>query len=165
MVFNNSILAGASGQGGAVESFRFYKLAVTAVNGLTNFALANIQVNIGGTGQFPEMTADNAPSPNVITTSGSTVSTNFPFHVRDDDLNNLWACAQASPTFWQLDLGSGNTINKPDELLLKNHPGNTLSPRDFTLQASNDGSSFDILLTVTGNTFSSGSQTKTFTIP
>ena len=77
MVFNNSILAGASGQEGAVESFRFYRLEVTAGQFSTLLIIAEIAIlDSSGNNLFPTMTANNAPSPNV-TESSSIVSMEF----------------------------------------------------------------------------------------
>ena len=173
MVFNNSILAGAGGQGGAVESFRFYRLNVTAGQNSNLLIVAEIAIlDSSGTNQFPTMTSNTAPSPNVTSTNRSIFSTFDAFKACDKNINTHWgvpagASSNPFPAQWNIDLGSGNTIDKPAKLALTNlnSGDNEYWPVDFTLQASNDDSTYTTLLTVTGMTASSVGQTNTFTIP
>jgi len=104
----------------------------------------------------PTMTANNVPSPFVISAS-SELLPNYPaWQAFDDDRGylNCWF-TNASPTGWlKVDLGAGNeAVVRKYTLTCESHStGVARSPRDWTLQGSNNDSDWDILDTQTGIT-------------
>lgn len=113
-----------------------------------------------------DMTAADAPSPNVVSASTQYNTTYVPwkaFNQSNVDVNDCWASqsAQAMPQWLKFDFGSGNTkvINKY-KWISRNVSGAN-SPKSWTLDGSNDNSNWTTLSTVsnisnisTGNTSS-----------
>lgn len=113
------------------------------VNSLNNSARAR-------TIATPQMTANNAPSPYVA--AASTVgSGQQPFQAFDRNytaLSNFW---QASTTtgWLSMDFGSGSSVII-DGYTIFGNSDQSLNPRNWTLQGSNDNSTWTTLHTVTG---------------
>jgi len=174
MVFNTNILAGSSGQGG-VEAFRYYQLNITAIEnsaGADIIILAEIELLTGGSSQLPTMTGNAAPSPNVVSVNKTLRAGTQPFAAFDGSTSTVLQLffdlpstgGTTNPAIIKFDLGPGNTLDKPDQLRLNriSSPAEYF-PTNFTLEGSNDDSSYDVLLTVTSNTMPS--QSKTYDIP
>lgn len=81
----------------------------------------------------------------------------------DDDNATYWAANSTVTAWWQYDFGASNekTLRRIDIRARDAGPQN--SPSDFTIQYSNDGSTWTTVLTVTGETGWTASQLRLFT--
>jgi len=108
------------------------------------------QVAYGNHGNIvPKMTAANLPSPYVVSASSELLPHYAAWEVFTNsyELNDSWI-TNASPTGWlKVDLGAGNEIvvRKYTLIPINHSTGPVRSPRDWTLQGSNNDSDWDIL--------------------
>ena len=100
-----------------------------------------------------KMTSDTSPSP-LIASASSVWSSTFPawkaFNGTNISSEDCWVTVGGSITGWiQLDFGSPKYCNK---IKLTSRSGSTANacPKDFTISASNDGLTFDVIATITG---------------
>jgi hypothetical protein len=148
----------ATGGGGGGDSYRYFRLDITANNGANNLNISEFEVrtSAGGasvlTGGTPSASENTFPS------------TNGPEKAFDGSSTTFWATAASSTTGWlQYDLGLGNEVVAA-EYAVQIATSTTRTPRDFTLQGSNDGSSWTVLDTRTSETWTSAAQKKVFTV-
>lgn len=109
------------------------------------------------------MTASNAPSPYVASAS-SFFPTLDPFRAFDGLTNGYWVTNGTNTGWIKIDLGSGNTYTIGTYAVRVNTiPEPNRAPQDWTLQGSNDDSSYTVIDTVTGQTSWGNGETRTFT--
>lgn len=96
----------------------------------------------------PVMTSNTAPSPNVVTVSSSFGLGYEGFRAFESPDLGSWDTAGNDTGWLTLDFGSGNAYVINQYKILSN--GGARAPKDFTLQGSNDGSSWTTLDTQTG---------------
>ena len=102
-----------------------------------------------------KMTSDASPSPLVASASSiwnSTYQAWKAFNGTNVDSNDCWITVGGSIEGWiQLDFGSPKYCN---QIKLTSRSGSTANacPKDFTISASNDGLTFDVIANITGQT-------------
>ena len=102
-----------------------------------------------------KMTSDASPPPLVASASSiwnSTYQAWKAFNGTNVDSNDCWITVGGSIEGWiQLDFGSPKYCN---QIKLTSRSGSTANacPKDFTISASNDGLTFDVIANITGQT-------------
>ncbi|OXS74288.1 hypothetical protein B1B04_09175 [Lysinibacillus sp. KCTC 33748] len=102
-----------------------------------------------------KMTSDTAPSPLVASASSiwsSTFQAWKAFNGTNKDSSDCWATVGGTIKGWiQLDFGFPKNCN---QIKLTSRFGDTANacPKDFTISASNDGVTFDVIANITGQT-------------
>ncbi len=139
-------------------AYRFFRLNITANNGASLIQVANLLL-FGTPGTNFDlaphnMTANNLPSPYVASAS-STFGSNSAFHAFDGALGlvQYWIGTGGGVDWLQLDIGAGRkgvVTSYYVQASLENEP--LRMPKDFTLQGSNDGSTWTVLDTEAGQT-------------
>jgi hypothetical protein len=154
------------GGSGAVQTYRYLLLDVTANNGDGSYMqVRELKWFVGATDNpTSAMTSANAPSPLVVSASSSTGGDD-PFMAYDDGAAK-WQ-AGASTGWIKLDLGDGAGIT-PTSLRLTAKAGGDVNraPKDFTMEGSNTGSfsgEETVLKTVTGETSWGAGEERTYT--
>lgn len=109
---------------------------------------------------MPTMTSNTEPSPYVASASSEDT---FPaYYAFDDTRDNYWAVDKDSLPEWvQIDLGSPKVANSYEIVEARELNRN---PRDFTLEGSNDESSWDVLDTRSDIGWSTEGETQSFSI-
>ena len=100
----------------------------------------------------PEMTADDAPSPNVVSasTSDATLRAWKAFSHVVEPYTNGWATTGASTGWLKFDLGSGNSgIVETYTVTCGDGSNLNRAPKTWTLQGSNNDADWDVLDTQT----------------
>jgi hypothetical protein len=112
---------------------------------------------------YPPMSGASTPSPYVASAS-SYNSTNFPWRLFDGDgsANSVWECNTNNTGWVKLDTGAGPTKIAKNFWITAYSTSN--APSNFTLQGSNNDSTWDVLYTATGLSWSNY-ETKYFTLP
>ena len=89
--------------------------------------------------------------------ASSSYTTSTPDRVFDNDASTEWLCNNALPSTLQYDFGDGNKKRISKYRLYYEHPSSSYdhSPDDWTFEASNDGSTWTILDTQTGQGWAS----------
>ena len=98
---------------------------------------------LGESDFFPTMTANNAPSPYVVSAS-SEFATLQTWRACDNNftgISNSWATNSVTSGWWKIDLGSGNDeIAKVYTITCLDHAtGPARAPKDWTFEGSNTG--------------------------
>jgi hypothetical protein len=160
MTNQRNMQKGAAGVGGG---YRYFKINVTAIQGTpsSDSCIAmNIEWRVATAEQLPTMTSNTAPSPYVISTNTSETDAYLCY---DDNAGTYGKIDSpyTSPAWIKVDVGAGNEFT-PDSITYRAHAGGPQhSPKDFTIEASNDDSAWDVLDTQTGVTWDAD-ETKTF---
>lgn len=98
-----------------------------------------------------QMTSNTAPSPFVASASAESSSTYAAYRAFSYGHDKRWASGTA--TAWlKLDRGAGNTSEISSIGIQAHATSPSASPKDFTVQGSNNDSDWDVLETVTGST-------------
>lgn len=141
------------------DAHRFWRLNVTAANGFGGISVARIEYLRNGVDNAVFYNNDTGPS---------TTFFNGSFHPRnayDTDLATRHL-TNGFPTLTQFDFGVGFK-RAVDQVALtgQNQSNQTASPRDFTVQWSDDGTNWTTVLTVTNQTGWTTSERRVFDIP
>lgn len=138
------------------SGYRFYRLNVSAVDGGTNIRIDELEYreslggsDVTGSGEATEsrLLSNSFSSDNLYT--GTTA---------------FWLTPTGATTAWAAyDFGSGREKNIVQYTVKTGNTANQ-SPRDWTLEASHDFESWDVLHTVTGETGWSSGETRTYTV-
>jgi hypothetical protein len=153
------------GAGRSVVGYRYFRLTITRVNAGGEFVQAyNFRPLVGASVYPTDMTSNSAPSPLVASASSEVEAAYRAFD--SNPSGTRWRAAViadgsgyvGTESYVQIDLGAGNGI-LADAVLLDG----TLAhyPKDFTVSGSNDGSAWDVLLSVTGAVYT-GAETFAF---
>lgn len=158
-----TIMASASG-----ATYRYFKLDVTAVDGGSYVQVDELKLFVAST-QYPvsAMTGNSAPSP-LVASASSELSGNYAAWRAFDHAvlggGFIWSNLSGTTGWLKIDLGSGNGIAITSFKLTAGDTANR-TPKNFTLQASNDDSSYSTLKSVTGATGWGTSEERTYAIP
>lgn len=158
------LLQPAAGGGGGGLSARYWRINISANDGSPSyFGLSELELreSIGGADATVAAEAHLRAYPSSIINGGNAGSLAF-----DDSAGTGWLSATAVPSWLKWDFGAGNakTIRQISITGSWNVP--SASPKDFTLEGSNDDSSWTTVLTVTGQTAWTGStDVRTFNVP
>lgn len=112
------------------------------------------------------MTASNAPSPYVASASSEFDAGHAAWGAFDGGvgINQYWITAATNTGWLKLDMGSGNAYKIGTYALQNNSiPEPNRMPKDWTLQGSNDDSSYTVIDTVTGETAWGNAEIRTYT--
>jgi hypothetical protein len=141
--------------------FRYYRLNITANNGDTQ-ALGIGEIELRGTYDGPDLTS---PSTTVTASNGANAAQTVD---NNTSTNNGWTVGSVTPTLPQwisFDLGSAQAVA---QYVVSSYPTSTLtaarSIKDWTFEGSNDGSTWTVLDTVTGQTGWTLGTTRVFTL-
>lgn len=156
--------AAPAGGGGGGAGYRYYRLVITANNNDTYVGTHSLELreSVGG--------ADVAPGSGGAASALDTYNTNYlPEYAFDGSPSSMWFARLTNPIWLQFDFGAGNEKEIVEyavgACLTTGTSFDDRSPRDWTLEGSNDGSAWDVLHTVTGETgWSSTSELRVFTI-
>lgn len=112
------------------------------------------------------MTSNTAPSPYVASAS-STYDPTFNNASKAFNgtvgLNGYWLTAASASGWLQIDLATAYAISS-FAVQVNTIPEPNRAPKNFTLQGSNDGTSFTTLATITNQTAWGSGETRTFTV-
>jgi hypothetical protein len=98
----------------------------------------------------PQMTANNAPSPYVAAASSIAAAGNDAWRAFDRINANIWSTPNGTTTGWlSMDFGGSIVI---DGYTIKGSGTQANNPRNWTLEGSNDNSTWTVLHTVTSAT-------------
>lgn len=141
--------------GSTSAAYRYFRLNISANNGDSLVQVAELFLDGTLTQQFlvSLMTANNAPSPFVASAS-STFSTNSPYRAFDrsfDSLSDRWMGSGSGVDWLKIDLGTVRAIVTGYLINIRSSEPNR-APKDWTLEGSNDDSSWNTVHTVTGET-------------
>ena len=148
---------GLDAAGAAVSSttYRYLKCNITRVTSTTFVAIGEMEYYVGST-LYPTqtMTANDAPSPLVASANNEYAPPYKAFtDVKNVAIDDQWQSNSSplTPSFLQIDLGSGNGIAATSAAIFS---GNTQdrTPLDFTIQGSNNDSDWTILATYSSKT-------------
>ena len=151
--------------------YRYWRFNITVGFNSNEVAVGEVKIFVDST-QYPTtaMTGDSAPSPLVATGSSRDNADRPFFHAFNRDVSSTdshWASEyQASyPQYVQVDLGSGNGIAATSYSVTAGKDGKeTAGPKSWTLQGSEDGSTFVTLNTQTNVSSWSAALERTYTI-
>jgi tetrahydromethanopterin S-methyltransferase subunit F len=139
------------------QTARYWRINISAINGGSNVAVADFEwhLNVGGL----------RVAPSTVAASNSTVAAAS----NANDLNFItqWETAWSGSAQWlYADFGSGQAIGIRElKLSCGSASGaNAKMPSAFTIEYSNDASSWTVVKTVTGATGWSGSEQRSYTI-
>lgn len=138
------------------EGYQWYRLLVTSKYGTDNLAVSLYEIEMFDTvSLMPPMTADNAPSPYVVSLSSATYSGRQVYQAFDKDTSTAMLSASGNPTgILTIDLGVDNAQAVQGYTILPYHIASTQarSPKDWTFEASNNGTDWTVLDTQAGIT-------------
>lgn len=138
---------------GNSTAYRYYRVNVTAVNGGGFVVIGQLYLYTVVVNNFSPatMTASNAPSPYV-----ASASTEFPgfnaWKAFDGSTATMWAANSVTSGILEIDLGSGNACKLSGYTILFYDGNRTRAPKNFTMQGSNDNSTWTTVDTETGVT-------------
>ena len=124
-----------------------------------------LQLDLGQTPPFSptNMTSDTAPSPFVASESSAVDVNHGAWGAFTSNINNHWG-ASASTGWMQIDLGAGNSqLLGVYRVVSSNDSTPTRQPNAWTMQGSNDGSTFTVIDTQTGQTSWGNFEQRSFT--
>ena len=166
MGFHNIMM----GAGGSSTAYRYWRFSIAVGFNANEVAVGEVKIFVDAT-QYPTaMTGDSAPSPLVATGSSRDNATRTYYRAFDRDVtftDSHWASKyqEAYPQYVQVDLGSGNRIVATSYSITAGRDGKeTVGPKTFSLQGSNDGSDFTTVDTQTNVGTWSPSLERTYTI-
>lgn len=145
---------------GGAGSHRYWRLYITANNGdtYTGFGEMELRATVSG--------ADLTTPAGAISASSSYVANPVTFAIDNDNTSAWFNNGVALPAWVAYDFGSGVTVG---ELMLYMRSGDVTIknryPVNFQLQHSDNNSTWTDALTVAGVVWSSGPETKTWTVP
>jgi hypothetical protein len=155
---------------GVATTYRYWRFSIADGQNANEVAVGEVKIFVGGT-QYPTaMTGDSAPSPLVATGSSRDNATRTYYKAFDRDVTSTdshWASAYqaAYPQYVQVDLGSGNEIAATSYSVTAGRDGKEAAgPKTFSLQGSDDGSSFTTVDTQTNVAAWSAAQERTYAI-
>ena len=160
------------GSGGvAATLYRYWRFNVTVGHNANEVAVGEVKIFVDTT-QYPlvAMTGDSAPSPLVATGSSRDNSDRSYYNAFNRDVTSTdshWASEYqaAYPQYVQVDLGSGNGIAATSYSITAGIGGKeSAGPKSWTLQGSEDGSTFVDLNTQTNVASWSAALERTYTI-
>jgi len=156
--------------GSSAITYRYWRLSIAVGHNANEVAVGELKIFVDST-QYPTaMTSDTAPSPLVATGSSRDNATRSYWKAFNRDVTSTdshWASAYqaAFPQYVQVDLGSGNGIAATSYSITAGKDGKeTQGPKTFTLQGSNDNSTFSDLNTQTNVASWSAEEERTYTI-
>lgn len=138
MFYNKATLwRGASSGGGA--AYRYYRLNVSQSFGGSYLIIAEVELRatIGGA----DLTSPSTP----VTQSSQDGAAMAGSKVVDNDIVTTWATSAAYPWWVRMDLGTPQSIAQVQITRLNNPQGFNGAPYNFTVEGSNDGTSFTVL--------------------
>lgn len=164
----------ASGGGGGGSAHRYWRIYITANDGDSSyigFSEIELRATVGGADQTLGQAFDGAAS------ASSQINTdNHPRNAVDGSATTSgWLSSSATfPQWWKYDCGNaghtgggGSSTIAVAQITIAgswNVPG--ASPKDFTLQWSDNNADWTTVLTVTGQTgWTGGSDVRTFNVP
>ena len=144
-------------------TYRYLKMNSTSSTSSTYVGIGEMEYFVGST-LYPTqtMTSNTAPSPLVASANEDTgAGAELAFNAFDDTKSagvSKWQTAAGTPTgFLKIDLGSGNGI-APTSFGIFAPETQDRTPREFTIQGSNDDSSYTVLGTYHTHTWESEGQ-------
>jgi hypothetical protein len=176
--FSGSLHADGSGSAGLAlpsardltTTYRYWRFSIAVGHNADEVAVGEVKIFVGAT-QYPTaMTGDSAPSPLVATGSSRDNATRTYYRAFDRDVTSTdshWASQYQAgyPQYVQVDLGSGNGIAATSYSITAGKDGKeSAGPKTFSLQGSNDGSSFTTVDTQTNVGTWSEALERTYTI-
>lgn len=136
--------------------YRYWRLNVTANNGRSTLNIAELELRAESGGA----SIATGGTPSASTVFGPTWSADKGF---DGNASTFWSAT--GPTGWlQYDLGAGNEATLAQYAVRGRHDANDGSPKDWTLQGSQNGSEWTTIDTVTGETGWSNGELRVFTL-
>ncbi len=133
--------------------YRYYRLDITANNGDATYTqVAEAWFYLGYlSGEFAphNMTTDSAPSPLVASASSFNTGSN-PYKCFNNDVGG-WLGTGGGVDWLKIDLGAGNSY-VPTQYQIRSAQTAARAPKDWTLEGSNNGSSWTSLDTRTNET-------------
>ncbi len=145
---------GVVSQGGNVvppepgDSYRYYRLTVTAMTSAGNAALGWLQLRTGIGG--PNVATDPSKASAQDEIAGWEAGKAFGVSV---PVNQNWFAAGAPPRWIQYDFGAGNEVVIVEYAVRGRASNMSPYPAAWTLHASNDGTTWDLLDSVSGQTW------------
>lgn len=129
-------------------------------NGNPNGSGTNITPN---TTAGNTMTSNSSPSPFVASSSGNFPSYE-PYKAFDAiAANSYWIGSPATPSWLEIDLGSNSIVVDNYAVMVNDIPEPTRAPKDWTLEGSNDHTTWNVIDTVTNQTTWTSGQERSFT--
>jgi len=133
-------------------AYRHFRLNITANNGdsyidISNLALNGVIVNPVLNRASGSMTSDTAPPPFVASASSS-YGTDPPWQAFDNTWATAWVGTEAGTDWLEIDLGAGNGI-VVSAYSIWSADANARAPKNWTLQGSNDNSTWNTVDTQT----------------
>lgn len=131
------LFMGKPASGGA--AYRYYRLNVSQSTGGSILIIAEVELRatVGGADLTSPSTPVTQSSQDGASTAGSMVV--------DNDIATTWITSVAAPWWVRMDLGTPQSIAQVQITRLNSTPGFNGSPYNFTVEGSNDGTSFTVL--------------------
>lgn len=148
------------------EELQIYGFERYAISDMGEFAQKEVVLGEEISRTSPTMTSNILPSPYVITASSQYDTTNYlpwkAFNNTNANSTDCWITVSGTKTGWlQVKLDSAKKVNS-FAIASRYTADATASPKDFSLQASNDGTTFIDLTTITGETGWGTAETRTY---
>ena len=172
MMLRRTMMAGAPGP----TAHRYWRVRITANDGSAQyFGFTEIEMrgSIGGANLLTILNSGTGPS-GPATANSEVNASNAAWRATDASTTSGWignVPGGGLPGWWKYDFGhaghSGPSTASVRQIMIRgSHNAPTGSPRDFTLQWSDDNSAWTTVLTVTGETSWTGaSDARTFNVP
>lgn len=156
----------------ATTGYRYFRISITSNNGDATYTqIAELYLNgIDDTSDLPyfspsDLTSNTSHSP-FVSTASTTFMANTAYKAFDGDIGSqqYWLGTNAGVDWLKLDCGSGNLYTLTSYSLQVNTiPEANRAPNDWTMEGSNDDSTWSTLDTVTNEASWTSGETRTFT--
>jgi hypothetical protein len=132
-------------------NYRYFRINISAWDGSGSYSGFQ-ELNLFGGGENVIPTTTAATTGDVVVTQSSNYSSGSASWKVFDRTNGGWI-ANGTTAWVQVDLGSGNSGTPVGFSLFTTTTNTTRMPKDFTVEGSNDGSTWTVLSTQTGQIF------------
>jgi hypothetical protein len=163
-VLSATQLVGFGGSTAGGTAYRYFQMNATASNDGTFVALTEMYVVVGDT-EHPTATMSSNTAPSPLVASASSETNGAAWYAFNDVISggSTWNTGSVGGAgYLRIDLGSSNEVVATAVKFIGNDTA-VRSPRDWTFEGSNDASSWDVLNTQTGISWTSKEE-KTFTL-
>jgi len=162
---NNLVGFGGGPVASGATAYRYFRINITDnVDGSGFTHVGELQIMVSTTA-YPtsDMTAASSPSP-LVAAASTESSGGEAWHGFDGSNTAEWVSdGVVVPQWLRIDLGSGNEIVATSAKITADNANAGRMPKDFTIEGSNDASSWTVLTTVTGETAWGSEETREFT--